>query len=123
MHRGGGILTVPLVTNASVEDAQITTGISTYPPGTGAPRHSHNCDEQVTLLSGMAEVEIDGVRHQLKPHDTTYIKPGQEHAFRTVGDEHMKILWIYSSAHVTRTLADTGQTVDHLSAADQLAET
>ena len=55
-------VTIPLITRRSaVEENLITTGISTYPVGTGAPYHSHNCDEHVTLLEGLAEVEIEGV--------------------------------------------------------------
>jgi mannose-6-phosphate isomerase-like protein (cupin superfamily) len=120
LDRGGGIRTRPLVTPESRAEAPITTGISVYPPGTGAPLHTHNCDEQVTLLAGLAEVEIGGVVTPLEPHDTTYIAQGLEHAFRNRGDAPMTILWIYCSNNVTRTLSASGETIEHLSAADRM---
>jgi mannose-6-phosphate isomerase-like protein (cupin superfamily) len=118
IKRGSGILTVPLVTHMSADNPIFTTGISTYPKGQGAPLHSHNCDEQVTLLEGQGQVEINGQVTPLQPYDSTYIPGGHEHAFRNTGDQPMKILWIYGSNHVTRTFAGSGETVEHLSAAD-----
>lgn len=118
IQRGSGILTVPLITHMSAHNPTFTTGISTYPKGQGAPLHSHNCDEQVTLLEGRGEVEIDGKVTPLQPYDSTYIPGGHEHAFRNTGDEPMKILWIYGSNRVTRTFAGSGETVEHLSPAD-----
>src|ERR1700730_332298 len=61
LGRGGGVVSVPLITRKSAgEENKITTGISVYPVGTGATAHTHNCDEHVTLLAGTAEGEIAG---------------------------------------------------------------
>ncbi len=118
LDRGSGIETIPLITQQSAQDPRFITGISTYPKGKGAPRHSHNCDEQVTLLEGSAEVEIDGAITALTKYDSTYIPANQEHRFLNTGDGEMKILWIYSSNKVTRTFAGSGETVELLSAKD-----
>ena len=120
LDRGSGITTIPLISRDSDSTAAITTGISTYPAGTGAPLHVHNCDEQVTILEGRGEVEIEGAVTPLLPYDSTYIPAGQAHAFRNVGDEALMILWIYPTQDVTRTLLSTGKTVAHLSGDDAM---
>ena len=54
VDRGNGIQTIPLVTK-ELGSKHLTTGITRFPVGAKVPMHSHNCDEQVTILEGEAE--------------------------------------------------------------------
>jgi putative monooxygenase len=49
VDRGNGIQTIPLVTK-EIGAKQITTRLTCFPVGAKVPLHSHNCDEQVTIL-------------------------------------------------------------------------
>jgi quercetin dioxygenase-like cupin family protein len=108
--RGDGIETVRL-TDPPEPGQSFIMGVTSFPPGTGLPRHSHNTVEQVTLLEGRGVVEINGERRPIVPYDTTLVPADEPHRFENAGDTVMRILWVYGATEVTRTFTDTGETV------------
>lgn len=111
VDRGDGIATVRL-TPTLLSGQEFQMGITSFPPGTSIPLHSHNTIEQVTVLEGEGEAELNGERVAARPYDTTQIPAGEVHRFVNTGAGVMRILWVYGAAHVTRTFADTGETVE-----------
>jgi quercetin dioxygenase-like cupin family protein len=111
IERGDGIDSVRLTPNP-LEGQPFTMGVTSFPPGTSIRLHSHNTIEQVTVIEGSGLAELNGSQVPAQPYDTTQIAPGEFHRFINTGPGVMRILWVYGSTSVTRTFADTGETVD-----------
>ncbi len=109
--RGDGIESKPL-TPTPLHGQEFTMGVTSFPPGTSIRLHCHNTIEQVTVIEGEGIAVIDGAEHTARRYDTTQIPAGTFHRFINNGPEVMRILWVYGSTHVTRTFADTGETVE-----------
>jgi len=109
--RGDGIESIRL-TPTPLDDQRFVMGVTSFPPGTSIRLHSHNTIEQVTVVEGEGIAELNGEQLSARPYDTTQIAPGEWHRFINTGSGTMRILWVYGSTEVTRTFADTGETVE-----------
>ena len=90
----------------------IKSGITRMRPGSVVPRHSHNCEEQVTVLEGRVKFVLGDVVVECGRYDSTYISAGVQHEFSNVGTGEALVMVIYGASHVTRTFSETGETVD-----------
>jgi quercetin dioxygenase-like cupin family protein len=108
--RGGGIRTTPIVTSG-IGSTSLLNGVTSLQPGAAVPLHVHNCEESVLVVSGSACAHIDGVEHDVRPGDVTWIPTGVPHFFRNRSDhEVMTMFWTYASIDATRTILATGVT-------------
>jgi putative monooxygenase len=109
-ERGGGVRTIPLVTQAHGATTFIN-GITIFDPGAAVSLHRHNCEESVVILEGHAIVEIDGREFEMGPQETTFLPANIPHRFRNASStESMRILWTYASVDANRTIVATGDT-------------
>lgn len=108
--RGNGIVNY-LIATKRVGARAIHTGISKLPVGVPAPRHSHNAEEQVTVLEGTVKIKLGDQERICQRFDSTYISAGVEHELVNVGEDAALVLVVYGSPDVDRTFAATGETV------------
>jgi HTH-type transcriptional regulator, repressor for puuD len=117
--RGGGVVTIPYVGKWNSEQNLVTTGQTVFEVGTGLPLHSHNVEESVLVLEGLATAQIGDDHFDLVPGQATWVPAGVPHRFVNRGDSVMRIYWVYGGRYVTRTMTETGETFEHLSEHDR----
>jgi HTH-type transcriptional repressor of puuD len=117
--RGNGVVTIPYVGKWNCETNAVTTGQTQFAVGTGLPLHSHNVEESVLILEGLATAQVGDNTFDLVPGEATWVPAGTPHRFVNRGDSRMSIYWVYGGRDVTRTITATGETFEHLSADDR----
>ena len=110
--RGRGIVN-HLIANKKIGASTIHSWITFLPPKTSVPDHSHNTEEQVTILKGTLKIILNGDQEVIcKSYDSTFISSNVQHELINETEEEVHALIIYGSADVTRTFTETGETVE-----------
>jgi len=117
--RGNGVVTIPYVGKWNSEQNLVTTGQTVFDVGRGLPLHSHNVEESVLILDGLATAQIGEDYFDLVPGQATWVPAGVPHRFFNRGETQMRIYWVYGGRYVTRTMTETGETFEHLSENDK----
>lgn len=119
VDRGSGAVTIPFVGKWNSAINRVTTGITRFDVGVGIPMHTHNVEETVLIVEGSATAIIGGQPFALEAGEATWVPADVPHCFQNRGESRMTIYWVYGGREVTRTIVATGQTFEHLSAADR----
>ncbi len=110
--RGLGIVN-HLIANKKIGATAIHSGITLMPAGTSVPPHTHNAEEQVTVLEGTLKIILNGQEEVIcSKYDSTFLSPGVQHELINDSDSPVYAMVIYGSSNVNRTFVETGETVD-----------
>jgi quercetin dioxygenase-like cupin family protein len=90
---------------------EFLSGLTEFEPGASLPAHSHNCEESVVVIEGVASFEAEGISAELPKGEATWLPAGCVHSFANRTGSPMRILWTYGSVDATRTIAETGEVV------------
>lgn len=111
VQRGRGIVNHPIATKELGAKA-IHSGITIMPAHTSVPAHTHNAEEQVTILQGTMKIILDGDQEVIcSKYDSTFIGADVQHELINDFDEEVHALITYGSPDVNRTFSATGETV------------
>lgn len=112
VQRGRGIVNHPIASK-QIGAQSIHSGITFMPAGTRVPAHTHNAEEQVTILKGSMKIILDGNQEVVcNKYDSTFISSGVQHELINETDEEIHALITYGASNVTRTFVETGETVE-----------
>ncbi len=105
LERAPGV-TVSTMVGEDSGATEISSGITSFAPGTSNTTHFHNAEESVIVIEGEGVMIIGGEEHHVQPNDAAFITPGTHHRIVNTGDKPFRIAWSYATIPVSRTLVD-----------------
>jgi len=72
-------------------------------PGVGAPSHTHDFEEILTIMAGRAEVWVDDTRQIVGPGTSVFVRTGAIHGFVNVGTEPLKLQAVIAATELRAT--------------------
>jgi len=81
-------------------------------PGVGAPSHTHEFEEVLTIVEGTAEVWVDNARQVVGAGKTVFVRAGAIHGCVNVGDGLLKLEAAIAATELRATFVDTVVSAD-----------
>src|SRR5215212_4438169 len=73
-----------------------STSLLEVDPGCALPRHTDSVEEQVVVVSGVAEVDVAGDEERVDAGGVALVPLGVLHQVRSVGDEPLRFVAVYA---------------------------
>lgn len=91
----GNVVWQTLLSSPNATSAAMCAGIATCPPNGTLALHQHAQPEMYYVLSGFGQVEIDGVRHDVKEGSVLWIPGNAMHGVFCGPNETLKWLYVF----------------------------
>jgi mannose-6-phosphate isomerase-like protein (cupin superfamily) len=87
-----------LLSPKSIGTKGVSMGLNVTEVGSQIPDHAHADSEEVMfIISGRARLVIEGEGEwEIGPETAIYSPLGKKHRLENVGDEPLKLVWVYS---------------------------
>ena len=86
-----------------------STSLLEVDPGCALPRHTDSAEEQVVVVAGEAEVEVDGETGRVEAGGVALVPKDVPHQVRSVGSEPLRFVAVYADVDVVPTYEEEVQ--------------